>query len=37
MHIKEIREDVTINISHALKTKTLPEAIQLVYRLQKTW
>ena len=37
MHIKEIREDVTINISQALKNKTLPDAIQLVYRLQKTW
>ena len=37
MHIKEIREDVTINISQALKNKTLPDAIQLVYGLEKAW
>ena len=36
MHVKEIREDVTVNIPQALKTKTLPEAIQLVHRLEKT-
>ena len=37
MHIKEIREDVTINISQALKNKTLPDALQLVYGLEKAW
>ena len=37
MHIKEIREAVTINISQALKNETLPDALQLVYGLEKAW